>query len=60
MVKGRYLLFGFMDAKSPRKIPPPKIPSTTIHKITQDFVITPHPFFVDVINEKHLTIKTYC
>ena len=33
------------------KIPLPKTPSTTICKITQNFVIAPRPFFVDVINE---------
>ena len=51
MMKERELLFGFVEVKSPIKIPLPKAPPTTICRITQNYVIIPPPFFVDVINE---------
>ena len=45
-------------SKEYQKNPPPKTPSTTICKIIQNFVITPTSFFVDVINEYQLTLKS--
>ena len=54
---GSDLFFGTEDVKNVRKIPPPKITSTTICQIAQNFVITPPPFFVDIINAQHLTLK---
>ena len=54
--KGGDSIFEFAEVKGVRKIPPSET-STTICKIPQNFVITPPNFFVDAINERHLTLK---